>query len=60
MNRLHIPYLWGLDLWFPQDFGATVDGQEPILAHLRTGTLVYLALLYAPALLSAVMRHAGR
>jgi uncharacterized membrane protein len=60
VNRLHIPYLWGLDLWFPQDFGVTVNRQGLILAHLRTGILVYLALLYAPAFLRAVVRRAGR
>jgi hypothetical protein len=59
VNQLHIPYLWGLDLWFPQDLGETIDRGGLILAHLRTGTLVYLALLYAPALLRAVVRRAG-
>lgn len=56
VNRLHIPYLWGLDLWFPQDLGEPLDRQGLILAHLRTGTLVYLSLLYVPT----VLRHLWR
>jgi hypothetical protein len=59
VNRLHIPYLWGLDLWFPQDLGETIDRGRLILAHLSTGTLVYLGLLCAPALLRAALHRVG-
>lgn len=60
VNRLHIPHLWGLDLWFPQDIREPIDRQGLVLAHLRTGTLVYLALLYPPALVGVLRRRLHR
>ena len=50
VNRLHVPHFWGLDVWFPQDFGEHLNRQELIVTHLVTGTVVYLALLYLPSL----------
>jgi hypothetical protein len=50
LNRLHVPHFWGLDVWFPQNFGEPVSRQELIVTHLVTGTVVYLALLYLPSL----------
>jgi hypothetical protein len=59
VNRLHIPYLWGLDLWFPQNLGEPLDRLELVVTHLRTGIVVYTGVLYVPSLVRFLRRAWG-